>query len=69
MTTLHGTVSCYIPTLLNSQDLPSRKVKLKKKQLKVINFYGNLSAKDVAEIEALVDGKHFIQTAYDDPTQ
>ena len=42
--------------LLNSQDLPSRKSKIEKKQLKVINFFGNLSAKEVVEIEAIVSG-------------
>src|SRR5210317_1771796 len=42
--------------LLNSKDLPSRKKKVDKKSLKVINFYGKLESTDVKEIEALVEG-------------
>ena len=42
--------------LLNSKDLPSRKKKVDKKSLKVINFYGKLESADIKEIEALVEG-------------
>ena len=58
--------------LLNSQDLPSRKSKIEKKQLKVINFFGNLSAKEVVEIEAIVSGntlsRHLTMTPPNDLT-
>jgi leucyl aminopeptidase len=43
-------------TLINSQNLPSRKSKSKNNALGVINFFGKLDSKSVKEIESLVEG-------------